>query len=163
MGGSGGVVEGGVEGGGVSKDWDWDGEGDSRGMGWVLYGLWEWVHGNVVLALLGGKERMSRRERGPADINAIVLPTTLSSHLTHINHRIRSRLIHHLISIIHSPPPPPLTLQILTTTNFSHPPFIPLLPTTSASHFPPPSHPLTPRITSSGLFCAHNNRNALPL
>jgi hypothetical protein len=65
-----GVVEGGEEGGGGSK-WgigDGDGEGDYREEGWVLYGLWEWVHGNVVLALLGGKERMSRRARGLADI-----------------------------------------------------------------------------------------------
>lgn len=71
--GLGAVVEGGEEGGGASKGWDGDGEWDSRagkgeGEEWVLYRLWEWVHGNVVLALLGGKERMSRRARGPADI-----------------------------------------------------------------------------------------------
>lgn len=166
--GLGAVVEGGEEGGGGSKGWDGDGEWDSRagkgeGEEWVLYRLWEWVHGNVVLALLGGKERMSRRARGPADIKCnrpSYHSFRVTSSLASITDRSRLTPSSHSI---YSPPPPPPTLQILTITNFSHPAFSPLPPTISASHTPPPSQPLTPAITSCGLFCAHNNRNALPL
>ena len=54
------------------------------------------------------------------------------------------------LSKSHSVPSP--SLQILTTTNFSHPPTFPLLPTVSTLHLFP--HPLILSLTPSGLFCA---------